>query len=445
MGKNVNLTVMQALRLLSFCFLLQSCASTLDMGSARLAYDQGNYDTALIFYREQAALNNSEAEFMLGRMYHAGEGVKPQHSQAITWYRRAADQGYGPAQMALATLLFDDQKYADASTYYESAAMDGNSEAKFKLGKIYKEGLGVSPNFSRAFSYFSQAADANHSGAQFELGKMYHSGQGVDLDANTARALIKRSAENGYGPAQLMMVLENSDTASPEQLAKWNKSAADQGIKEAQNNIGNAYRDGIGVPQNEDFAYTYYKMAAEQGLSDAQYNLGNHYRRAQGVDRDLGEAVRWYRAAADQNHRNAEYDLGSMYYIGLGVDQDVKNATAWFRRAGNNGHPIAQYFLGNIYRNGEGVIVDQKEALKWYLLAAEQNVPEAQNNLGYMYSNGQGVERNYLLSHMWFSISLINDNLGAQQAKQFIESEMTDEEIQKANQMAREWLDARGL
>lgn len=445
MIKKVTRTATLFFKIFSFCILLQSCVSTSDMASARLAYDQGNFATAINYYREQAGLGNPEAEFMLGRMYQAGEGVAADNDQAIKWLKRAADTKYEPAQMALAMLHFDKKNYTEARPYFESVASSGNITAKFNLGKMYKNGLGGITDFARAVSYFNDGTEANHSGAQYELAAMYQSGQGVALDAKVADDLIKRSADNGYGPAEYMMVLKNSDTATSEQLAIWNKSAADQGIKEAQNNIGNAYRDGNGVSQNRDLAYKYYKMAAEQGMADAQYNLGNHYRRAQVVERDLDQAIKWYSAAALQNQRAAEYDLGSMHYIGLGVDQDVKKATSWFQRAGTHGHPIAQYFLGNIYRNGEGVIADEKEALKWYLLAADQNVPEAQNNLGYMYSNGQGTAKNYLLSHMWFSISLINDNLGAQQARQFIESEMSKEQIEQANQMARNWLNLNGL
>ena len=41
--------------------------------------------------------------------------------------------------------------------------------------------------------------------------------------------------------------------------------------------------------------------AAEQGLVQAQYNLGDMYEQGQGVRQDYAEAFRWYRKAAEQD------------------------------------------------------------------------------------------------------------------------------------------------
>ena len=47
------------------------------------------------------------------------------------------------------------------------------------------------------------------------------------------------------------------------------------------------------------------RTAAEQGLASAQFRLGNMYRTGEGVPQDDGEAVKWYRLATEQGNASA--------------------------------------------------------------------------------------------------------------------------------------------
>ncbi len=66
-------------------------------------------------YRGAVALNYrgrsheqglARAQFLLGLMYHLGQGVPDDQKQAIGWFLKAAEQGYGEAQDALGTMYF---------------------------------------------------------------------------------------------------------------------------------------------------------------------------------------------------------------------------------------------------------------------------------------------------------------------------------------------------
>lgn len=48
-----------------------------------------------------------------------------------------------------------------------------------------------------------------------------------------------------------------------------------------------------------------YRIAAEQGVAQAQYNLGVCYDIGNGVAKDYAEAVKWYRKAAEQGINEA--------------------------------------------------------------------------------------------------------------------------------------------
>ncbi len=78
----------------------------------------------------------------------------------------------------------------------------------------------------------------------------------------------------------------------------------------------------------QDFkeASRWYTLSAQQGLADAQNNLGILYERGLGVPQDFKEAFKWFSAAARQGYFAAQNNLGTLYDRGLGVRQDWKKA-----------------------------------------------------------------------------------------------------------------------
>ena len=86
---------------------------------------------------------------------------------------------------------------------------------------------------------------------------------------------------------------------TPERVA-----AAEQGDAAEQNNLGAAYHEGLGVPQDYAQAVKWYRRAAEQGNADAQYNLGLLYR-SYGADASAQSkhnvlAYHWFNLAGAQ-------------------------------------------------------------------------------------------------------------------------------------------------
>lgn len=59
----------------------------------------GNYEQAVVIWQEMADQGNGQAQFNLGLMYHSGMGVQQDEPTAVGWYQRAAENGYGPAQV----------------------------------------------------------------------------------------------------------------------------------------------------------------------------------------------------------------------------------------------------------------------------------------------------------------------------------------------------------
>lgn len=128
-------------------------------------------------------------------------------------------------------------------------------------------------------------------------------------------------------------------------------------------------------------AVEWYRKAAEQGLSEAQNNLGVMYKDGQGVAQDEGEAVRWFLLAARQGNVLAQSNLGWMYQSGRGVAQNFDSARYWYHEAALKGHAAAQNNLGRMLRDGLGTEADTDSARYWIEKAALQGLPQARKNL----------------------------------------------------------------
>ncbi len=48
--------------------------------------------------RQRAEQGDAIAQFNLARMFYLGKGEPQDYSEAVRWYRKAADQGYAKAQ-----------------------------------------------------------------------------------------------------------------------------------------------------------------------------------------------------------------------------------------------------------------------------------------------------------------------------------------------------------
>ena len=69
------------------------------------------------------------------------------------------------------------------------------------------------------------------------------------------------------------------------------------------------YDKGRGVPQDDKEAVKWYRLAAEQGVADAQSNLGFMYAHGRGVPQDVKEAVKWWQLAAEQGNADARKNI----------------------------------------------------------------------------------------------------------------------------------------
>lgn len=75
---------------------------------------------------------------------------------------------------------------------------------------------------------------------------------------------------------------------------------------------------------------------ANQGVPDAQVNLGVLYIGGKGVPRDYKKAAQWFEKAAVQGNAEAQLFLGVLYHNGQGMPQNDAQAYMWYSHAANN-------------------------------------------------------------------------------------------------------------
>ena len=259
-------------------------------------------------------------------------------------------------------------------------------------------------------------------------------------------------------------VYEYGEHGIPEddiQAVYWFAKAAEQGLPNAQLNLGGMYHIGAGVLKDNVQAVYWFTKAAEQGEARAQFHLGVMYEKGEGVLKDNVQAVYWFTKAAEQGgdrdyesrwytaclgecqsveqgYAKAQFHLGVMYEKGEGVSEDDVQAVYWYKKAAEQGHTEAQSHLGTMYATGAGVIEDYVQAVYWYKKAAEQGHAEAQSRLGTMYATGAGVIQDYVEAYAWVRLSADNEYDTALDALDFIKKKLNSTQTQAGQQRAQE-------
>ena len=168
------------------------------------------------------------------------------------------------------------------------------------------------------------------------------------------------------------------------------RSHAEKGNTKAQFKLGTVYDMDFkewGVVQDYQEALKWYTKAAKKGYTDAQNNLGNIYREK----KDYQGALKWYTKAAKKDNIVAQSNLGNMYFY----MKDYQEALKWYTKAAENGNTDALRNLGFIYIREYGVQKNLKKGLRLVLLAAQQDHALAQYNLGTIMNNYEGYEEAY--------------------------------------------------
>jgi uncharacterized protein len=316
-----------------------------------------------------------------------------------------AAAGHDQKQKDTALHFLNSNMFQDAAPWFKKAALAGDIDASFRLGKLYYEGKLGKGKAKEGGKWIERAAKKGHVHSKFLRAAAMFTGKGVPSDIAGAITQYQEVAAMGYS---------GGDT-----------------------NLAWIYHGGHGVPQDFEAGLRHGLKAANAGNADAQFFLAMALYTGHGVERNLVEAIEWCRRAAERHHTDAQrllaaITLGSqsahvnqeaihffeeaagdgdfaamenlawIYLNGVGTAQDNKQAIHWYQQAAQGGHAESQYNLGLIYEHGRGVEPDFGKAYHWYDSAAKRGYVDAFNKVGEMHRDGKGVPPSPLEALTWF-------------------------------------------
>jgi len=149
---------------------------------------------------------------------------------------------------------------------------------------------------------------------------------------------------------------------------------------------------------------------------------------------------------AKAGNADAQHLLGLMYYMGRGVARDYAQALSWHRKAAEQGKADAQYVVGAMYYTGNAVAIDHKTAVYWFRRAAEKGHADAQHALGLMYRyHAAGLPPDKVLAYMLWNLAAAGGNANAVAQRSEIAKRMTQEQIDEAQALSRNWKPGQAL
>ena len=108
-----------------------------------VAYDRGDYATAVRLARPLAEQGSAQAQNSLGAMYYNGKGAAKDFKEAVKWYRLAAAQGNISAQVNLASMYYEGEGVAEnfvrAHMWLNIATAQGSPDAARMRDVILKD------------------------------------------------------------------------------------------------------------------------------------------------------------------------------------------------------------------------------------------------------------------------------------------------------------------
>lgn len=155
-------------------------------GDRNAMYDLGrllrtnNPKAAAVWFIKAAERDLLQAQMMASTIYTDGDGVEKSPAEALRWAKevitRPNASPFWLNKVADAYMTgaagTNGKNYEEARILYSRAALRGDAHALARLGKIYAEGLGIEPNFTRAQDYLKRAADRGNAEAQALLKKL---------------------------------------------------------------------------------------------------------------------------------------------------------------------------------------------------------------------------------------------------------------------------------
>lgn len=212
------------------------------------------------------------------------------------------------------------EERSDAVSELETLAKSGDKYAQYLIGKLWRDGPLLTPDWVNTRYWFQKSAEQGHTYAQYALGKL--------------------------------LLFDDPEVRDPEQGTQWLESAAQKGNHYASYRLGKEYYRGKNIGRNLTTAAKWFEHGAQAGNQYAQYMLGKLYLMGQGVEYDKELGADWLSKSAAQGNVYAQallqrQDSGRPPHVFLGVTRLLHHMSRIFQER-------------SLPQSGTGLQVDSK-------------------------------------------------------------------------------------
>jgi TPR repeat protein len=289
------------------------------------------------YWAKQADLFSKPAgvgQFLLGRSYELGIGVKKNEITATKLYRESAKNGFPLGKWALAMSILRANPSADdlreARDLLQQAHAEGAVIAAPTLAKFYFGLLpGAKKDIKAGIKLLEEAAANDITEAQQALYEFWSRDRpGSPKDMRKAISHLFKAAELGHGHSQQLI--------------------ASQYYREEPFGVV------FDLPKNYKSAFEWASLAAQHpdpsAAGTAHLLLSFLYERGHGVEVNIDKMKHHLEEGVRLNHANSMYFLGSRLISTDGkYKQDPERAFTLAQASAASGNPNGQYLLGFMY------------------------------------------------------------------------------------------------
>lgn len=319
--------------------------------------------------------------FLLGFFYYQGEGVTQNFTEAIKWFKKAANNGLSNSYGFLGACYITQKNYVEAINWFKKAINNGDC-CYADLGACYLQ-LG---KFTEAIPWLKKGIDDKRPEYYVSLGQCYYFLQNY----TEAIPWLKKAADKGITDSYFTLGLSFYFLKNYTEAIIWLEKAANNGVSQAYAYLGQTYYE----QQNYAEAFKWAKKAVESKAPAAYGFLGSMYLYGKGTSKNPNEAFKWTSKAVENGDIASNTGLGIMYLNGLGTERNEQKAFECFEKTASAGDPVACSWLGVMYMNGIGTPTNKAQGFKWTKEAAEKGYIDSYISLGSCYEFGTGTEKN---------------------------------------------------
>ncbi|KAK9480310.1 hypothetical protein V1514DRAFT_326037 [Lipomyces japonicus] len=288
-----------------------------------------DYKNALRWYKLGVSLGDVASLNGYGYMHLKGlGGVKQNTSKAAEYFRGAADQNFGPAQVNIGKLFLEQGEVTISAHYFELAARHGHIEAFYYLAEMYNRGLGRDRSCSLAAAYYkivTEKVEELQSPLEWAH-KKFDTG-----DYESAIVGFMMAGEQGYesGQSNVAFLLDRNKSAfSFSDALKW---ILDYFQFDMSDDTEEARKIEELDHLIDEVALIYWTRSSKQLNIDSTVKIGDYYLNGIGSELDNEKAAACYQTAAEyQQSALALWNLGWMHENGMGVEQDFHLAKRFY-------------------------------------------------------------------------------------------------------------------